>query len=140
MKVNLLIVVGKITEEAESSFKIRILFDSTVSGTVKITDMNNLDIKSSTTLDGNTSAIVTLQVPNEASYEFEAMFNGSSQHFNFSTTRTPNIAYVSCCGYKSRIVKDKVDNDSETLEKLSKENYDVMIHMGDQIYGEISQH
>ena len=70
MESNLLIIVGKITEEADSSFEIRILFDSKVSGTVEITDMNNLDIKSSTTLDGNKSAIVPLQVPNEASYEF----------------------------------------------------------------------
>lgn len=94
-------------------------------------------VLSTTTLDGDTSNIVTLSVPNEASYEFEAKFNGGEpQRFNFSTTRTPNIAYVSCCGYKSRIVNDNIDNDSETLKKLSEEDYNVMIHMGDQIYGD----
>ena len=47
------------------------------------------------------------------------------------------MAFVSCCGYKSRNFRDKIDNDDSTIIKLSEENYDIMVHMGDQIYSDI---
>lgn len=59
---------------------------------------------------------------------------GERIQFRFSTTQTPRIAFVSCCGYYSRVVNNTLDTDIKSLQTLSKTSYDWMVHMGDQLY------
>lgn len=134
MENTLLIIIGRIKKILDR-FEIRILFDSNKEGNINIFDSDN-ELKKSLTLTGDKSNIIKLIVKGEKKHVLTAKFNDKNHKFEFNTTQTPNIAFVSCCGYKSVIINNKIDNDYKTLNKLSKENYDIMIHMGDQIYSD----
>jgi len=57
--------------------------------------------------------------------------------FTILGTEPPLCIYNSCCGYKShRLENGTMDIDDKTLRRMCKEEYDVMVHMGDQIYAD----
>lgn len=133
MEEELLIIVGRIKYNG-ATCDVRILFDSEIAGDIVI---QNGETKYETSVSSTESNLFTLEnLAPEVKYEMTALFNGKTYDFNFSTTQSPKVAFVSCCGYYSSTRFGKLETDSSTLEKLASDDYEVMVHLGDQVYSD----
>jgi hypothetical protein len=134
MEENLLIIIGRISFH-KNSCSVRILFDIEKDDQLITVYLNQ--IVRNIQLNSKKSHIEIFDdLKLDFNYEGIALFEDKKYSFQFNTTNNPNIAYVSCCGYYSIGKNGNIDTDDKTLKKLADEKFDLMIHMGDQIYAD----
>jgi len=132
MEEKLLIIIGRIYEKSKDNFTVRILFDIEEANKNIYIKLN--DDKKVLFIKDKSLVIEFDNLKKNKIYNGTAIYECTEFNFNFSTKQNPKIAYVSCCGYLTAYINGKKDNDKDTLEKLYKSDYDIMIHMGDQLY------
>ena len=140
----IIIIIGKVDIETGL---VRILFDTETSNNtldISLRD-NNKYLKAQTIQlkEKRHIGIFTDLIP-DTKYFGTAKLQGrnNTQHFNFNTNKNPTIAIVSCNSYNISILKhfglnlsfDINDSNKDVLEKLYMEDYDIMLHIGDNIY------
>lgn len=134
MEENLLIIVGKISK-VRNSYSVRVLFDCIENNKNISVKLNDINYK--ITLGDKSLVYVFDNLAVNTEYRGVATLDNKDYIFTFNTTLNPNIVFISCCGYYTLKIDGVLDNDSSTIDNLQKEPYDVMIHMGDQLYSDI---